>query len=166
MKKICFLLAFSLIIISCGKKEEKEEPLTEKGKAAKEFKELINESQKATFNEIAAPFDLKNKGIGPIKELSFGKLNVEMAEKGAKIFKMKCTACHKAERRMIGPAMKGIYEKRSPEWVMNIMLNPTQMLKEDPVANALLKEYNNVMMINQNLSEEEARALAEYFRTL
>lgn len=166
MKKLCFLLAFSLVMISCGKKEEKKEPQTEKGKAAKEFKELITESQKGTFDQIAAPFDLNNKGIGPIKELSFGKLDQEMADKGAKIFKMKCTACHKAERRMIGPAMKGLYQKRSPEWVMNIMLNPTQMLKEDPVAMALLKEYNNVMMINQNLTEEEARALAEYFRTL
>ena len=42
---------------------------------------------------------------------------------------------------MIGPAIKGIYERRSPEWVMNIMLNPTEMLKKDPVAIALLKEY-------------------------
>ena len=67
---------------------------------------------------------------------------------------------------MIGPAIKGVYERRSPEWVMNIMLNPTEMLKKDPVAIALLKEYKNVMMINQSLTQEDARALAEYFRTL
>jgi hypothetical protein len=40
------------------------------------------------------------------------------------------------------------------------------MLKEDPIAKALLKEYNNILMINQNLSETEARAIAEYLRTL
>jgi hypothetical protein len=62
--------------------------------------------------------------------------------------------------------MSGIYERRSPEWVINLLLNPTQMLKEDPVANALLKEYNNVMMLNQNLTQDEARAIAEYLRTL
>ena len=62
--------------------------------------------------------------------------------------------------------MQGIYERRHPAWVMNIMLNPTQMLKEDPIAKALLAEYNNVLMINQNLTAEEARALAEYLRTL
>ena len=62
--------------------------------------------------------------------------------------------------------MKGIYDRRSPEWVMNIMLNPDQMLKEDPIAIALLKEYNNIIMINQNLTAEEAEKLAEYFRTL
>jgi len=62
--------------------------------------------------------------------------------------------------------MTGIYERRSVEWVLNIMLNPDQMLKEDPTAIALLKEYNNILMLNQNLSDEEAKSLAEYFRTL
>jgi len=62
--------------------------------------------------------------------------------------------------------MKGIYDRRNPAWVMNIMLNPDQMLKEDPIAIALLKEYNNIIMINQNLTVEEAEKLAEYFRTL
>ena len=62
--------------------------------------------------------------------------------------------------------MSGIYERRSVEWVLNIMLNPDQMLKEDPTAISLLKEYNNILMLNQNLSENEAKSLAEYFRTL
>ena len=62
--------------------------------------------------------------------------------------------------------MQRIYERRSPEWVMNMLLNPTEMLKQDPIAIALLKEYNNVMMLNQNLSEKEARAIAEYLRSL
>jgi len=45
-------------------------------------------------------------------------------------------------------------------------MNPGGMLKEDPIAKALLKEYNNAVMLNQNLSEEDARAVAEYLRTL
>ena len=49
---------------------------------------------------------------------------------------------------------------------MNMLLNPTEMLKQDPIAKALLKEYNNVMMLNQNLEDSEARAIAEYLRTL
>ena len=70
------------------------------------------------------------------------------------------------DRKLIGPAMKGIYDRRSPAWVMNMIMNPTEMLAKDETAIALLKEYNNVMMLNQNLSQEETRALAEYFRTL
>ena len=44
--------------------------------------------------------------------------------------------------------------------------NPDNMLKKDPIAKALLKEYNNAIMLNQNLSDDDTRAVAEYLRTL
>ena len=110
---------------------------------------------------------MNNVGIGPIKALQFDDtIDQAMVETGALAFKQKCTACHKANAKLIGPAMKGIYERRHPAWVMNMLLNPTQMVKEDPIGKALLAEYNNILMINQNLSQEEARAIAEYLRTL
>jgi mono/diheme cytochrome c family protein len=93
-------------------------------------------------------------------------VDTEKADQGATLFKQKCTACHMTDKKLIGPAMSGVLERRSPEWVMNLLLNPTEMLKQDAIANALLKEYNNVMMLNQNLSEEEARSIVEYLRTL
>jgi hypothetical protein len=49
---------------------------------------------------------------------------------------------------------------------MNMILNPTEMLREDPIAKKLLAEYNNEYMYNQNLIEDEAREIIEYFRTL
>ena len=49
---------------------------------------------------------------------------------------------------------------------MNMIINPDKMLKEDPIAQALQKEHNNAVMLNQNLSEEETRQVAEYLRTL
>ena len=61
---------------------------------------------------------------------------------------------------------KGILDRRSPEWVMNMILNPDVMVQEDPLARDLLMEFNGSPMANQNLSEEEARAILEYFRTL
>lgn len=107
-----------------------------------------------------------NIGIGPIKSLNFKKLNPAFVKAGENTFKQKCTACHAAERKLIGPALKDIYKKRRPEWVVNLLLNTTEMLKKDPDAIALLKEYNNIMMLNQNLSEKEAISVAEYLRTL
>ena len=38
------------------------------------------------------------------------------------------------------------------------------MIKEDPIAKKLLVESNMAVMANQNLTEEEARAILEYFR--
>ncbi|WP_340154151.1 c-type cytochrome, partial [uncultured Winogradskyella sp.] len=77
-----------------------------------------------------------------------------------------CTACHKADKKFIGPAPTGILSRRSPEWVMNMILNPEEMIKQDPLAQDLLLEFNGAPMANQHLTEEEARAVLEYFRTL
>ena len=160
MKKLLFyFLISSSLLISCG--NEKKSP-------AKFTYDRTQAKTKVISKEIqTSQIDLNNKGIGPIKNVVFSdEIDESLAENGKNIFNLKCTACHNAGRRLIGPQMKGIYDRRSPEWVMNIILNPDQMIKEDPIAIALLKEYNNIMMLNQNLSEEETRALAEYFRTL
>ena len=45
---------------------------------------------------------------------------------------------------------------------MNMMLNPTGMTQQDPVAKALLGEYMTQMSVS--VSQEDARALLEYFR--
>lgn len=110
---------------------------------------------------------LANKGIGPIKSVTLdAEINQSMVADGQEIYQAKCTACHFPDKKHIGPAPKGILEKRSPEWVMNMILNPDVMTTQDPDGIALLKEYNGVPMANQNLTEVEARSILEYFRTL
>lgn len=130
----------------------------------------MNRAKKETQTEAASgevPVDLDNKGVGPVEEVNWpDEIDQELAATGEEKFNTLCTACHMPNQRMIGPAMSGVYERRSPEWVMNMILNPDGMLKEDPIAKALLKEYNNAIMLNQNLSRDEARAIAEYLRTL
>ena len=159
MKKLLAVLAIVTLIMGCGEKN---------GKTKAGFE--INRTKKEVKTETIAeevPVDMNNKGIGPITSVEFDtEIDTEMAAKGEKIYSAICIACHMVEQRMIGPAMKGIYDRRSPEWVMNMILNPDGMLKEDPIAKALLKEYNNAIMLNQNLNQEEARAITEYLRTL
>ncbi|WP_086476012.1 MULTISPECIES: c-type cytochrome [Arenibacter] len=159
MKKLLIPIAILGLMISCGEKKEEKKSGFEMNRTKKEVK--------AVTKSEGVPIDMDNKGVGPIKSVTFGdNIDKDMAAKGEKIFSSLCVACHMVDQRMIGPAIKGIYERRSPEWVMNMILNPDGMLKEDPIAKALLKEYNNAVMLNQNLSEEDARAVAEYFRTL
>jgi cytochrome c5 len=158
MKKTILIIVTG-ILAACGGGEKKKKGF--------EYNRTKAEENKTVSQKGSTPIDLSNKGIGPIKNYSFSsEVNLELANEGKQVFNSKCTACHNVNRRLIGPAMAGIYERRSVEWVLNIMLNPDQMLKEDPIAIALLKEYNNILMLNQNLSENEAKSLAEYFRTL
>jgi len=110
---------------------------------------------------------MENIGIGPIKELELpDEIDQEMAKAGEQVYVQMCTACHKPDKKFIGPAPKGILERRSPEWIMNMILNPEEMIMKDPIAKQLLIEYNGAPMANQNLTEEQARQVLEYFRTL
>ena len=109
---------------------------------------------------------MANKGVGPVTSLELGPLDQALADEGKALYDQMCVACHKPTEKFIGPAPAGILSRRSPEWIMNMILNPDQMLKEDPIAKDLLAEYNNVPMISQGLTEEQARKILEYFRTL
>ena len=91
---------------------------------------------------------------------------VGLGEADKDVFKKMCTACHRADKKFIGPAPTGLLDRRSPEWVMNMILNPEEMVQKDALAKELLIEFNGSPMANQNLSEEDARAVLEYFRTL
>lgn len=111
--------------------------------------------------------DLSNKGIGPIKSVRLpDEIDQTMAEHGAAVYNKMCTACHRPDKKFIGPPATGVLKRRTPEWVMNMLLNPDEMLKKDPIAKALLVEFYNAPMIDQNLTHEEARAVLEYYRTL
>lgn len=106
-------------------------------------------------------FEMAN-GIGPVtEEITIAEVDQSLAEKGAQIFKTKCSACHKMEDRYVGPPLGNVLEARTPAFVMNMILNPEQMLKEHPVGKQLLAEYMTPMP-NQNLEREEARAIVEY----
>ena len=119
---------------------------------------------KSMVEEEADP--MENKGIGPITSVTLAEVNQELADEGLKVFGEMCTACHKVEKKFIGPSPKGIMDRRSPEWIMNMILNPDEMVIKDPIAKQLLIEANGAPMANQNLTEEQARAVLEYFRTL
>ncbi|MGB7784504.1 MAG: cytochrome c [Salinimicrobium sp.] len=162
--KITFKLLLLLMLplaIACGndKKEEKEqiklsEPPTEQTK---------KEPATATSETI----DMDNKGVGPVKEVNLDEnIDQAMATHGQELFQQNCTACHKTDKKFIGPAIAGVTERRSPEWIMNMILNPDVMIQEDPIAKQLLIAHNGSPMANQGLDREQARAILEYFRTL
>ncbi len=159
------IIFFSLIMLSCGKEKKEEKKFEYKRTQSEQKKETTPKS--AENMAITATIDLSNKGIGPVTSLTLAsKIDQAMVTEGAEVFKKMCTACHRVGKRFIGPAPDGILERRSPEWIMNMILNPEEMVKNDPVAKQLLIEYNGAPMANQSLTEDQARAILEYFRTL
>lgn len=154
-----------LFMVSCGQEEKKKESLYPDSALEKTATE---QSKAQTPQKESSPtkVDLSNKGIGPVKSVELTAIDDQLVAQGQEIFKNMCTACHKPTKKFIGPAPQGVLERRSPEWIMNMILNPEEMVQKDPIAQELLKEYNGSPMANQNLNEEEARAVLEYFRSL
>ena len=158
------ILLLSLAIVSCGGEEKKEEKVKVQLKKQTTTKKT---EPKVTNKKASETIDLSNKGVGPITSLALPtEIDQTMATKGKDVYDKMCTACHRADRKFIGPSPNGIMERRTPEWVMNMILDPEGMVANDPLAKALLIEFNGSPMANQNLTEEEARSVLEYFRTL
>ena len=172
VKKVIGFIAILLLLASCGGEKSKTdapERTTEQKEVQKPKKNEDVKTEEIASGDVPASekIDLKSKGIGPIKSLKLDdEINQEMVTKGAEVFKLMCTACHRANKRFVGPSPQNILERRTPEWVMNMMLNPEEMVKKDALAKELLIEFNGSPMANQNLTEEDARAILEYFRTL
>jgi mono/diheme cytochrome c family protein len=105
----------------------------------------------------------QGKGIGPVDHVDIALLKDDArAAAGAQLFQTKCSACHKIAERYIGPALGGVTARREPEWILNMILNPENMLQQDPTAKALLAEYI-APMANQHLTRDEAESVLAYF---
>lgn len=162
IKSIAILFVYSLV--SCGGGEEKKE--SEPMKIGSYKKEKATKTPEVT-STASTTVDLTNKGVGPIKSVVLSEtIDQTMVAAGAELYKTKCTACHKVDKKFIGPPPTGIMERRSPEWIMNMILDPEGMVQNDPLAKSLLMEFNGSPMANQSLTEAEARSILEYFRTL
>ncbi len=153
MKNLFYTASLLLFLTGCGGGE--------KGSAGK----TSYAPPKASVEETTTD-PMQNKGIGPVKEIQLGEVDQALADAGEEIFTQKCMACHKVDKKFIGPSPKDILDRRSPEWVMNMILNPEEMVQKDPIAKQLLVEANGAPMANQNLTEDDARKVLEYFRTL
>lgn len=109
---------------------------------------------------------MKNKGVGPVTSVEVGEtIDQQLAEKGKTIFESKCSACHKFDSKYVGPSLGGVTNRRSPEWIMNMILNPVEMTQKDPLAKSLLEEHLTQMTF-QDLTQDDARAILEYFRAV
>lgn len=150
-------LLISIFLVSCGGSGDNGSEASGESSSSP--------AQEESSGELSA-FELEH-GIGPVTEpLNIGDdIDMDLADQGQTIFEMNCTACHEMENRLVGPALGDVTEQRSNEFIMNFILNPSGMTQDHPVGKELLAEYMTPMPF-QNVSEEEARAILEYFRSV
>ena len=118
------------------------------------------------LTDQSAEMQDKDLGIGPVKHVELGTINAKMVGEGKTIYSNQCIICHDLDQNKLGPALRNVTKTRSPEYIMNLLLNPAQMQKENAAVKALLKQYNNLPMPDPALNQEKARSVLEYLRSL
>ena len=108
----------------------------------------------------------KDQGIGPIKNVELGPINKKMVDDGKKIYNAKCFVCHDLDQKKIGPTLRNVTKERTPEYIMNLLVNSVQMQKENHIVKELLKKYNNVPMPDPAITQAQARSVLEYLRSV
>ena len=156
--QILLIILISMVSVSCDWGHEKPDNISD---------EFNTNSTKVDSSKIMHNETLHGQktGVGPIKEKVELGLNIDekMAKNGEELFNKKCATCHEIHESNTGPALGGVLEKRSPQWVMNMILNPRGMVKNDPQARALKAVYET-QMVDLDLSKVEAREIVEYLR--
>jgi len=152
------VLSTALFVISCG------------GGSGDKSAESAPESTEATADTAASaasetPSYDPNRGEGKFKDVQLSaKLDASMADKGDKLYELKCSSCHKlTDERLVGPGWHGVTSRHKPEWIMNFVTNTDEMIDKDPKAQAML-EICMVRMPNQSLSDDDARNILEFMR--
>ena len=66
---------------------------------------------------------------------------------GKKLFNANCAACHKLNKKAVGPALRGVTAKYEREWLYSWIKNSAAMIKSgDAQAVAIWEEYNRTAM--------------------
>lgn len=99
-----------------------------------------------------------------IKHVDVGaNIDAAMVNAGKEVFEMKCTACHKMDERYVGPALGDVAKRRTPEYIMNMILDTETMIENDDTVKCLLQTFL-MKMPNQSVDEKDARNVLEHLR--
>ena len=85
-------------------------------------------------------------------------------QKGKSLFNSQCAACHKLNRNLVGPALKGVSAKYEKDWLYSWIKNSQALIKSgDPQAVAIYEEWNKVAMNSfPNLSNDDIDNILAY----
>ncbi len=92
------------------------------------------------------------------------------AKKGKELFKQNCTACHNLDKKMTGPALKGVYTRltteqgKDLEWFKKWIKNSSDVIASgDPYAKKIFEENGKVQMTPfPNLTDDDIKNILTY----
>ncbi len=99
-----------------------------------------------------------------ISSLSSQAQEIGDSKNGRKLFKSNCGACHKLDKKVVGPALAGVTERRTNEWLIAwIKDNAAFRASGDADAIAIYEEYGgSAMNAFPFLSDQDINDILQY----
>lgn len=87
-------------------------------------------------------------------------------EEGKSIFTTRCTACHAIDKRVVGPALMNVDQRRGEKWIIAFVHSSQTVIKSgDTAAVALFKNFNSTIMPDHpDLSEDQIKSIISYIK--
>lgn len=88
-------------------------------------------------------------------------------EEGKTIFSTRCASCHNVNKVLTGPALAGVNERRSIDWIISFVHSSQTMVKKgDKDAVALFEKFNKIPMPDHpDLTADNIKSIVEYIKT-
>lgn len=89
------------------------------------------------------------------------------AEDGKAIFTTRCAACHNINKQLTGPALAGVHERRSIDWIISFIHSSQGMVKKgDKEAIAIFEKFNKIPMPDHtDLTDDNIKSIVEYIKS-
>lgn len=85
------------------------------------------------------------------------------AANGEKLFKSTCAACHRLDKKLVGPALKGITEKREQDWLIAWIKDNQGLINSgDKLAKEVSESTPAAMTANPQLSDQDIIDILAY----
>lgn len=87
-------------------------------------------------------------------------------ETGKTIFTTRCAACHNVNKVILGPALAGIDQRRSMDWIVGFVQSSQTLVKKgDKDAVALFEKFSKVVMPDHaDLKEADIKGILAYIK--
>lgn len=92
---------------------------------------------------------------------------VPPVEEGKAIFTQRCASCHNVNKVLTGPALAGVHDRRSMDWIVSFVKSSQTMVKSgDKDAVALYEKFNKIPMPDHaDLSDDNIKSIVEFIKT-
>jgi cytochrome c551/c552 len=87
------------------------------------------------------------------------------AEEGKTLFTARCAACHNVTKQLVGPALAGVDQRRSIEWIVKFVQSSQTVVKSgDQYAVDLFNKFKVVMPDHPDLTADNIKSIVEYIK--